>query len=78
MAKITPLLKTVILTAPQGWGKTRNAEALQKEFGCRAVVDEWNHSQPLTSGALHLTNESPHSFRNNKPEIFQLVSRGWN
>lgn len=52
--------RTVILSAPQGWGKTRNAETLRQEQGCSRVVDSWNpNSDPVTPGALHLTNMHP-------------------
>lgn len=70
-------LKTVILTAPCGWGKTNNAEALQAEFGCKSLVDPWGPNMPIKRGALHLTNVPPSYFRNNKPGRFTLVSRGW-
>ena len=70
-------MKTIILTAPQGWGKTRNAQALRQELGCAHVVDDWYHGRPLQIGALHLTHEHPSSFRNNKPDLARLVSRGW-
>lgn len=70
-------LKTVILTAPPGWGKTTQAQALQAEFGCACVVDEWNPSKRITPGALHLTNMPPTEFRGNKPDQYTLVSRGW-
>ena len=73
----TSPLKTVILTAPQGWGKTRNAEALRLEFGCTRVIDDWAYGTKPTPGALHLTNRHPSQFRNNKPELATLVSRGW-
>lgn len=70
---------TIIFTAPQGWGKTRNARALRKEFGCDCVIDDWCLGMhQLTPGALHLTNAHPSKFRNNKPILFKLVSRGWN
>lgn len=72
----TPL-KTIILTAPQAWGKTRNAQALRQELGCTRVVDEWHHGKAITPGALHLTNEHPATFGNNKPGLYTLVSRGW-
>jgi len=71
-------LKTVILTAPQGWGKTRNAEALRKQHGCTSVVDNWVYGTQPTPGALHLTNRHPSDFRNNKPGLATLVSCGWN
>lgn len=50
-------MKAIILSAPPGWGKTRNAEALRREFGCTRVVDGWNpRSDAVIPGALHLTN----------------------
>ena len=48
--------KTVILSAPAGWGKTRLAQVLRKGFGCRRIVDEWALDMPISPGALHLTN----------------------
>jgi hypothetical protein len=48
--------KTVILSAPSGWGKTRLEQVLRKGFGCQRVVDEWAPDMPITAGALHLTN----------------------
>lgn len=51
-------LKTVILSAPKGWGKTRNAEALQAIWKCDKVVDDWLPGEPIHIGALHLTYES--------------------
>ena len=77
MSISSPSLKTIILTAPQGWGKTQKAKALCHEFGCILVVDDWHHGMSLKRGALHLTNEPPNTFRNNKPELYKLVQRGW-
>jgi hypothetical protein len=73
----TSPFKTVILTAPQGWGKTRNAEALRLEHGCTSVVDEWRPPMTITLGALHLTNvPSDHI---DAPYMLhaELVSHGW-
>ncbi|MCF8156417.1 MAG: hypothetical protein K9K35_10465 [Rhodoferax sp.] len=74
----TSLLKTTILTAPAGWGKTRNAAALATEFGCTQVVDEWTPAAPLTiiHGALHLTNVPPSALRGLRLNC-NLVARGW-
>jgi hypothetical protein len=66
-----------ILTAPQGWGKTRNAEALRIEHGCVSVVDEWHPPMPITSGALHLTNVAPHHISAGYMLGAKLVSHGW-
>lgn len=72
-------MKTIILSAPPGWGKTRNAEALRIELGCTSVVDEFNpYFDDPTPGALHLTSvwmDNPSRF---KYEIaVQVVTRGW-
>lgn len=47
---------TVIICAPQGAGKSRNAKALQALFGCSCIVDEWDGVSELPPGALALTN----------------------
>ena len=48
--------KTIILSAPQGWGKTTHADALQAHFGCIGVVDCWHAGLAIKAGHLHLTN----------------------
>lgn len=50
-------MATVIVTGPQGCGKTRVAGRLKSYFGCRgAVVEEWWPGDPVIAGALHLTH----------------------
>lgn len=73
----TPLSKTTILTAPAGWGKTRNAAALATEFGCTQVVDEWTPGHCTVEGALHLTNVPAQEIDAGYLLTAQLVSRGW-
>ena len=51
-------MNTVIVYGPQGCGKTRNAEALMKHFGCTGIEDDWALNQHVRRGALHLTSES--------------------
>lgn len=51
-------MTTVIVYGPQGCGKTSNAEALMKQFGCRSIEDDWSLSLHVRRDALHLTNES--------------------
>lgn len=69
---------TVIFSAPQGWGKTRNAEALRREFACTAVVDEFDerHDPP---GALHLTDERAAEISACFPHVdrVSVIERGW-
>lgn len=70
-------MKTIILTAPQGWGKTRNAEALRTELGCSTVVDEWYPPMAITLGALHLTHVQAQHIDPAYMLHADLVSRGW-
>ncbi len=49
----------VIVIAPKGAGKTTNAVALMRMFGCTSIVDEWDGRKPLPNGALALTTLSP-------------------
>jgi len=50
---------TVFVFAPQGAGKTANAEALRAMFGCTAVVDGWEGDLPLRDGTLVLSSLNP-------------------
>lgn len=49
---------TVIVYGPQGSGKTTNAEALRKHFGCSRVVDDWHYGDLICKGDLILTNDN--------------------
>lgn len=69
--------KTVILSAPQGWGKTTNAAGLQAEFGCTSIVDGWSSNDCITKGALHLTNQPPHELKAIARRV-PVIVRGWN
>jgi len=53
------MANTVIIFGPAGCGKTRNAKALQRFYGCNAIVDEWEDGDPVSPGALHLTIQQP-------------------
>lgn len=80
---------TVIFSAPQGYGKTRQSEALRKEFGCDSVVEEWQRGDRMVPGALHLTDDKPAfcpagTVQQRKPYCMhpefidvRLVARGW-
>jgi hypothetical protein len=52
----TPFFKTVILSLPQGAGKSTIADQLAARLRCSHIVDEWDPGLPIYSGALHLTN----------------------
>lgn len=52
----TSLVRTAILSMPQGSGKTRIAEQLAPLIGCGGVIEEWWPGQLLRRGALHLTH----------------------
>ena len=48
-------MKTVIIYGHAASGKTRNADALMKHFGCHAVRDDFCiHTEKIEDGALHL------------------------
>ena len=49
---------TVFVSAPQGAGKSRNAEALRAMFGCTSILDDedWDGNSEVPAGALVLTN----------------------
>ncbi len=49
----------VIVSAPQGAGKSLAAEALVARFGCTSIVDEWDGRGELPPGALALTSLTP-------------------
>ena len=69
-------MSTVIFSAPQAWGKTRNATRLRTEFGCRSVVDGWTPGiDRVKAHALHLTNTHPDEIY--PPAGVRVVSRGW-
>lgn len=77
----TPIKKvrTVIFSAPAGWGKTKSADELRRVYGCESVVDGWSPESDITPGALHLTNAEPMSIpRSLIYEGVSIVSRGWN
>ncbi len=50
------MCKPVIVVGPQGSGKTRNAKAFMRAFGCSRLVDEWDGVVGLRDGDLALTN----------------------
>jgi hypothetical protein len=52
-------MATVIVHGPQGCGKTRNAEALRKRFGCKRVIELDTPRATVQPGCLHLCNELP-------------------
>lgn len=61
----------VIVHGPMASGKTRNAPALMRHYGCRRVV-EWESRQAretkLMPGDLVLTNDQPNG--NSLPYIY--------
>jgi len=69
----------VVLSAPQGWGKTAHAQALMRQYGCTSVVDNWMPDIPLVNGALHLTNipASATLVSHLRGYEYKLVAQGW-
>lgn len=49
--------RAVIVTGPQGSGKSRAAQALLRHFRLHCLVEEWEPGQPVVPCALHLTHE---------------------
>lgn len=57
---VNPLNPTVVvIVAPQGSGKTCQAQALAELLGCTCVVDCWDGISSVPPGALVLTNAVP-------------------
>lgn len=57
-------MKTVIVAAPQGAGKTLAAPLLLQQLGLSRVVDDWwPGEQPLQPDALHLSHMHPDDAR---------------
>lgn len=70
-------MKTIVFTAPQGWGKTITATELAKQHGCAMIVDEFNPDNDLLiPGALHMTNVPPDEIDLPGCE-YSLVQQGW-
>lgn len=49
-------MQSVVITAPQGAGKSKHAAVLMGAFGCSRLVDAWDGLTPLQDGDLALTN----------------------
>lgn len=75
MNKTITINTAVIFSAPQGWGKSRNAQALMQEFGCTSVVENWWPGQPVKHCALHLTH-APRSELKATARCHPVVVRG--
>ncbi|AEH88166.1 hypothetical protein [Mesorhizobium opportunistum] len=54
-------MSTTIVFGPMACGKTRNAEALRRHFGCDRVVDEWDGRKRLPENSLALTIDEAHA-----------------
>lgn len=64
----------IIFSAPQGWGKTLNAEKLKREFGKNEIIDDWWFGEPIKPNALHFTNMHPSEFGDIGCTV---IARGW-
>ncbi|PHM20958.1 MAG: hypothetical protein CK604_00675 [Curvibacter sp. PD_MW3] len=68
---------TIIFSAPQGWGKGLKRAALQVEFGCRHVIDDWHPNMGICPGALHLTSMHPTDLEGYGIAPEDIHRRGW-
>lgn len=50
--------QAVVIHGPQGCGKTRNADALAKHFGCSKIIDDARTVDEAVAGTLYLCNSS--------------------
>lgn len=49
---------TVVITGPQGCGKSKHGTAIARHYGKTAVVDEWIIGMPIPANAIALTSET--------------------
>lgn len=66
----------VVFTAPQGWGKTRDAKHLLKLFGLDRLVDDWMPGIPIQDRTLHLTNVPPDELVRLQLSC-RVIANGW-
>jgi len=64
-------MQSLIVYAPDGRGKTHNAERIRKAFGLTRIHDNWSPSNTLfrVRDTLILTNAEPHNLRTFLPEV---------
>ena len=67
---------SVVFTAPQGWGKTRDAKHLLKLFGLNRLVDDWTPGMPVQDRTLHLTNVPPEELERLQLQC-RVIAKGW-
>ncbi|WP_428719110.1 hypothetical protein [Undibacterium curvum] len=65
---------TIVFSAPQAWGKTRNAAQLAAQFKCSEIVDDWQPGDPLKPQAIHLTCAEPVELAHLRCKV---IARGW-
>jgi SpoVK/Ycf46/Vps4 family AAA+-type ATPase len=49
-------MPTIILHGAQGAGKSLVAAAVARRLGCTSLIDGWDGKQPVSEGALVVTN----------------------
>lgn len=67
---------SVVFTAPQGWGKTRDAKHLLKFVGLDRLVDDWMPGMPIQDRTLHLTNVPPDELVRLQLSC-RVIAKGW-
>lgn len=56
------MTNSIILYGPARSGKTLNADAIAKHYGCTGVADEWDREISLKEGKLHITRDDLSGF----------------
>lgn len=49
---------SLVISGPQGCGKSRHAKALARYYGKTRVIDDWIPGTPIPGNALALTHET--------------------
>lgn len=68
---------TIILSTPLDWGNSQRKAALQVEFNCRHVINDWHPSLGTCPGALHLTSMHPGDLEDFGIAPEDIHRRGW-
>lgn len=68
---------TIILSTPLDWGNPQRKAALQVEFNCRHVINDWHPRLGTCPGALHITSMHPGDLEDFGIAPEDIHRRGW-